>query len=282
MNAVYQKHREFMLNDSAWPSCHSHLHTHCEIMYVAAGVLSAKLDGVSYEIHEHEAMFILPHQIHSFESTQYNEGYVMFVSPLLLPKHADLMKTNILENPIIRLDKKSTVNLCDSIVEYIYECFPGKPDVENGMRRSADGEKAMNSDFAKSLIESYVSLLLEGSVWKKKTVSAMDTARKVLEYCLSNYREDISLYKVANAIGVTEHTVTRVFTDILHCNFRKYINFLRLSDVTRLLTETNEPITEIAQKCGFDTLRTFNRVFMSEYSDTPSEFRKKRNKHTNN
>lgn len=275
MNAKYQQHKEFMMNDSSWPSFHSHLHTHCEIMYVSEGLLNATVDGINYEIGENEAIFIQPHQIHSFESYKYNKGYVMFVSPLILQKHAELMKTSVLENPVIKLDSKSKINMCNNIVEYLYECFVSKTLNHEG-KRFVNGDAVAQSNFGKSLVESYVSLLLDGAIWKKKTVSAMDTARKVLEYCLSNYKEDISLCKTANAIGVTEHTVTRVFADILHCNFRKYINFLRLSDVTRLLLETHEPITEIAQKCGFDTLRTFNRVFVSEYGMTPSEYRKKR------
>ena len=280
MNSQYEPHRDFMLRDISWPIYHSHLHTHCEIMYVYEGVLNATLDGASYEIHKNQALFILPHQIHSFESKQHNKGYVMFVSPLMLSKHAEIMKTNILETPIINLKKESTIKLCESIVNYLFECFPSK-SMNKGISRAADGDSVIASTFATNLAESYVSILLEGAVWKKKTVSAMDTARKVLEYCLSHYKEDISLYRVANAIGVTEHTVTRVFTDILRCNFRKYINFLRLSDVTRKLSETNLPITDIAKQCGFDTLRTFNRVFISEYGKTPSEYRKNINIRTN-
>lgn len=275
MNANYQKHKEFMMNDSVWPSFHSHLHTHCEIMYVSEGTLNANVDGVSYRIGENEAMFILPHQIHSFNSNAYNKGYVMFVSPLILPKHAELMKTSVLENPIIKLDSINKINMCNSIVEYLYECFDPKTLNHEG-RRFVNGDAVAQSNFGKSLVESYVSILLDGAVWKKKTASAMNNAMRVLEYCLEHYKEDISVYRIAEMLDIAEHTVTRVFTNILKCNFRKYINSLRLSDVVRKLTETGDPVTDIAKECGFDTLRTFNRVFSEEYGCSPSEYRKKK------
>lgn len=275
MNAKYQQHKEFMMNDSSWPSFHSHLHTHCEIMYVSEGLLNADVDGVNYEIGENEAIFILPHQIHSFKSPKYNKGYVMFVSPLILPKHAELMKTSVLENPIIKLDNKSKINMCNNIVEYLYECFTSKKLNHEG-KRYVDGDLVAQSSFGKALVESYVSILLDGAVWKKKTVSAMNNAMRVLEYCLEHYKEDISVYRIATTLGIAEHTVTRIFTNILKCNFRKYINSLRLSDVVRQLTETGESVTDIAKECGFDTLRTFNRVFSEEYGCSPSEYRKKK------
>ena len=275
MNAKYQQHKEFMMNDSSWPLFHSHLHTHCEIMYVSEGTLNADVDGVSYEIGENEAIFILPHQIHSFKSLKYNKGYVMFVSPLILPKHSELMKTSMLENPVIKLDSKSKINICNNIVEYLYECFDSKILNHEG-KRYVNGDLVAQSSFGKALVESYVSILLDGAVWKKKTVSAMNAAMRVLEYCLEHYKEDISVYRIATTLDIAEHTVTRIFTNILKCNFRKYINSLRLSDVVRLLTETGESVTDIAKECGFDTLRTFNRVFSEEYGCSPSEYRKTR------
>ena len=34
------------------------------------------------------------------------------------------------------------------------------------------------------------------------------------------------------------------------------------------------PITQVAEQCGFGTIRSFNRVFLKEKGMTPSAFRK--------
>jgi AraC-like DNA-binding protein len=44
----------------------------------------------------------------------------------------------------------------------------------------------------------------------------------------------------------------------------------------RLLNETSLPITEIAMRAGFGSLRRFNSVFAEVYGRPPSEIRRKR------
>ena len=41
-----------------------------------------------------------------------------------------------------------------------------------------------------------------------------------------------------------------------------------------LLQGSSLPITQVAEQCGFGTIRSFNRVFLKEKGMTPSAFRK--------
>ena len=41
-----------------------------------------------------------------------------------------------------------------------------------------------------------------------------------------------------------------------------------------LLNGSSLPITQVAEQCGFGTIRSFNRVFLKEKGMTPSAFRK--------
>ena len=47
--------------------------------------------------------------------------------------------------------------------------------------------------------------------------------------------------------------------------FLQFVNGYRLARATQLLTETDEPIEQIAFDSGFNNRRTFNRVFRDEY-----------------
>ena len=42
-----------------------------------------------------------------------------------------------------------------------------------------------------------------------------------------------------------------------------------------MLRGTEDGITHIAYECGFESQRTFNRVFVEQYGLSPSEFRRK-------
>ena len=44
-------------------------------------------------------------------------------------------------------------------------------------------------------------------------------------------------------------------------NFSDYLNILKVENAIVLLQERKHTITAICQKCGFSTLRNFNRVF---------------------
>ena len=77
-----------------------------------------------------------------------------------------------------------------------------------------------------------------------------------------------------------------MFAKTFHCNFSKYVNGIRLSYAQAILQDSKESITNIALDCGFESQRTFNRVFKEQYKMTLREFRSKAmvsnvNEHTN-
>ena len=57
-------------------------------------------------------------------------------------------------------------------------------------------------------------------------------------------------------------------------NFTDYVNHYRIQLAREYLSETDKNITEIADLCGFDTIRNFNRIFKKECEMTPGEYRR--------
>lgn len=52
-----------------------------------------------------------------------------------------------------------------------------------------------------------------------------------------------------------------------------YINELRVRDAKQLLEAGEMPISEIAFEVGFESLRSFNRVFYKQTGMTPTDYR---------
>lgn len=61
-------------------------------------------------------------------------------------------------------------------------------------------------------------------------------------------------------------------------SFKKFINALRFEYACELLPREDVSITEICGKCGFGSLRNFNRVFKALSGMTPNEYRYKKAK----
>lgn len=74
---------------------------------------------------------------------------------------------------------------------------------------------------------------------------------------------------------VSKYVLSRMFAKTFHCNFSKYVNGVRLNYAVAALENTMDSITNICLDCGFESQRTFNRVFKDRYKITPREYGKR-------
>lgn len=98
-----------------------------------------------------------------------------------------------------------------------------------------------------------------------------------IHYINENFNNpDLSLEMVANETISSQRKITNYIQDHYSCNFKTYINRLRINESKRLLLETDLSIGEIAFKVGFNNQSHFNRVFKTEMNDSPTNFRSKK------
>lgn len=83
----------------------------------------------------------------------------------------------------------------------------------------------------------------------------------------------MSLDRMARDLGISRFTLSRVFSGTFHRNFNQFLNEQRLNYVTIHLECSDESITDICMIPGFESQRTFNRVFRERYRMTPREYR---------
>ncbi len=96
---------------------------------------------------------------------------------------------------------------------------------------------------------------------------------KILTYLKNNYQEKITLEEVTEAVNMTVISFSRFIKKRTGKTFTEFLNDIRLSHSCRLLIETQQTITEISYKCGYNNLSYFNRIFKRRYNITPKEFR---------
>jgi AraC-like DNA-binding protein len=100
---------------------------------------------------------------------------------------------------------------------------------------------------------------------------------RILVYIAENFdRPNLSCREVAQVEGMGLSAFSRLFERHIKCSCIEYINHLRIYKACQLLTETQDQITSIGLKVGYDTLSTFNRNFMRLIGRTPSAFRAER------
>ena len=94
-----------------------------------------------------------------------------------------------------------------------------------------------------------------------------------LEYINANFQDNtITLETVSKECGISERKITHRILREYKCNFRTYVNRIRINEAKRLLKDTDMNISEIAYKVGFNSPNHFNRVFKALTGTTPSGF----------
>jgi len=153
------------------------------------------------------------------------------------------------------------------------------PGVASVARRAA-GELRMPDTVAPFAIEGLVLELLALAARLRRTDAIgaerrsprwLSQARALLH---DQYREQLRLAEVADAVGVHPVHLARVFRLRYGTPVGAYVRGLRLSWAAGRLTDSQDAIAQIAQEAGFFDQSHFTRTFRQHFGLTPQAYRR--------
>lgn len=104
-----------------------------------------------------------------------------------------------------------------------------------------------------------------------------EKARKIIpsfEYMLSHYYEhDFDYEKMCDESGLSYSYFKEIFIKQYGISPVKYVTNLRIEKAKELLITGQYTITEIAERCGFDSVYYFSRVFKNHMGVTPKNYK---------
>ena len=97
----------------------------------------------------------------------------------------------------------------------------------------------------------------------------------ILRYIASAYTDPkLDLEAVVEGTGANRYKINEVLKSELGMTFTSYLNKLRLTEASRLLTEkSSAAVSEIAYLVGYSNVPYFNKLFKEEFGCTPKSFR---------
>ena len=125
---------------------------------------------------------------------------------------------------------------------------------------------------AKSVLYAISGEILQQIDFKRSTAKKDVLFDRLIDYISENFLEDISLETAAKTLGYEKHYLSRCFHQGMQMNFSRYVNMLRVDTATELLQNSDLSITEIAFSSGFQSVRTFNRVFLELTGKNPRDY----------
>ena len=100
-----------------------------------------------------------------------------------------------------------------------------------------------------------------------------DRLNQVYEYVLKNFRRKILLEELADLLCMTPTSFSRFFTMKNNKPFSKFVAEIRIKHACKLLTETEDSISQICYECGFNTLSNFNKQFKDIMLKRPTQYK---------
>lgn len=265
MNFFYEQKDNFpsdiriLAHEFKLPDYPAHWHNEIEIKIVKKGAICFGFNLESYILDAGDILLIPSGNIHYTNNENYGRALVLLFSPNLLDGDSEGFSV-----PLIL--KK----------EYGTDFFI---DIYNNIETELN-----NTDTAyKRYVKHYLGLLSSWIIRKRRDAdiiknmsvksNSLICAQKLIEYIESNYDKPLTLDMGANIMHLSKSRFCNYFKELTGVTFVRYINRIRIQAAKNMLRTTNLNITEIAFKCGFGNMRTFNHDFKNMTGVNPTEYR---------
>ena len=81
---------------------------------------------------------------------------------------------------------------------------------------------------------------------------------------------------MCNDLGYSYNYISSIFKKNFGMNFSAYANQIRTEEAVQLLKHSDKTSAEIANECGFSTIRNFNISFKKQFGISPKEYKKQK------
>lgn len=95
-----------------------------------------------------------------------------------------------------------------------------------------------------------------------------------LDYIEHNYYRNIKVQSIADYIGINRSYLTNCFKSVLNISPQEYILKYRMQQASLLLKNTDLPISEIANRVGYDDALNYSKSFKKIYGINPTSYRR--------
>lgn len=106
------------------------------------------------------------------------------------------------------------------------------------------------------------------------TAASSETITMAMEYIGRSFRENLPIEELAKYCHVSETHLRRLFSNHMKMGVLEYINLVRIREACEQLKKTDASVADIAYKCGFINVSTFNRNFKKITGKNPNSWRK--------
>lgn len=248
------------------------MHEFLELYLLRSGTMHITIENETYTLNPGDLVVLAPFTFHSNDVSYDAVLDVVMAAPHICPEIDQFFREQKLACPVVRGSDVPPLIL--AILDRFQTLIPALPHKLQPAREPCLSYLMGTEDCAP--IRTYLSVLL---LELQQAVDLVPSdgqgggaMQRVLQYCTTNFQQDLTRDSVAKACKVSPGFISLIFNR-LGISFRDYINTLRISHAYELLVNTKKPITEIIYESGFSNQGTFNRNFQDRFGRSPRDLR---------
>ncbi|MNB90090.1 HTH-type transcriptional regulator YesS [compost metagenome] len=251
-----------------------HWHEELQITLVTKGILVLQVNGIDYELKTGQAILINKGILHVATQLSDNGEYVSFNFPeKLIAFHPESTMEENYVFPYTRSSLVSTViagnaNWEKQVLVMLWD-----------MRRVFNMEKRWGWEYDISIRTVQLWFLLISNLTlpneeaPKHVKQQQERLQLMLSFIHKNYSSPITLSEIADSAHLSISECTRSFKKTVRITPYEYLIKYRIRRSCELLVSTEDTITEISGKVGFNHVNHFIQSFKKDQGKTPKTFR---------
>lgn len=239
-----------------------HLHRTYELVYVLEGELTVTVEGRVETAGPGEGFVIFPYQLHSLTCAPDTLYLIILASGFYIGTFSHYVVGKVPVTARFRYSAEATSLLKSRII--------------GNHTHDREGELLLPMPpmvTLKSCLYLFCADFLD-TVQLTDKKQHDDLVSQVLFYVEEHFTERLTLQQIADALSYDYHYISRMFNETLNINLKTLVNQYRYEMSRELLVNTDRSIADIAMTCGFQSIRSFNRVFLQFSGDTPTVLRR--------
>ncbi len=250
-------------------ACAAHVHKAVELLYVKKGSYTVLLDGVEYELEEGDLVLFCSNAIHHVftKNLPENEYYVIKISPTFFLQFSTQEEGT---EYVMRfaINRKENKNI------WKREELEGTPLLSalQSLILEHEGQKYASQVAIKlKIMELLVEILRSDSPTGEK-IPHNPTATlmyNTMVYVRNHYSEDMDERELAHRLGMSYSYFSRSFKRVTGMTFKQYLNRIRINQAEKLLCREGASVSEVATKCGYNSISYFINVYKNITGKTP-------------
>jgi AraC-like DNA-binding protein len=252
----------------------AHWHSEVEVVLVCEGKLGVGINSDYHVLEKGDIAICTSGDIHYYNSKDMESTIILIVfRPELTGNVINLLTNTRFIYPFINHSTLEQIDITTSTLNNIKTCF-------SSILNEIDKKDTYYQVLVRSHLIELVGLLLRhiphcsvNSYDKISSGNSLEIIQKAINYLENNYTQAVSLEDVSVFLGISPFYFSKIFKKTTGLNFKTYLNTLRVEKAYHLLKSTDDAIIDIAYECGFNSIRTFNRVFKADKGIPPSLLR---------